>query len=228
MRRICEVCNGEFNIKPSRVASGCGRFCSMECRKKYNQIKRIRIQCLICKKEFDLPPSKTKGTRGKFCSRDCYHRWRKDQRSSLWNKAKKVCMICGKEFYVRPYRKQTAKYCSRKCQSQDLKYGSKEITKKILHQRRKAVMKMGGPLTTETIQRVYEDNIKKFGALTCIYCFNPIRFGDDTLEHKQPLVGGGTNLYENLGIACKHCNSQKRHRTEKEFREILKKSKRRK
>lgn len=220
IKKICPVCNKEFSIRPSRIDLGCGRFCSMKCRRKGEQTKRVKIQCLICKKEFILPPSQAKGTR--FCSRKCFYQWRKGQRSPLWNKVKKICIICDKEFYVRPYRKLTAKYCSHKCHSQDLKYGSKEITLKILHQKRKAMMRNGGKLTTKIIQRVYEDNIKKFGTLTCIYCLNPIQFGDDTLEHKQPLAKGGTNLYENLGIACKSCNSKKRDRTEKKYREVIK------
>ncbi len=46
------------------------------------------------------------------------------------------------------------------------------------HQRRMAKYKRKnyqniGVLTLETIKQVYEDNIKKFGVLTCIYCLNP-------------------------------------------------------
>ena len=70
-------------------------------------------------------------------------------------------------------------------------------------------MKNGGKLTIQTLQQVYEDNIKRFGTLTCIYCLKPIEFGKDTLEHKIPLCRGGTNNYENLAIACKSCNSKR-------------------
>lgn len=87
---------------------------------------------------------------------------------------------------------------------------------KKIRQARSARMKAGGPLTVKTIQQVYEENIKLYGTLTCIYCLNLIKFGNDTLEHKIALANGGTNEYDNLAIACNHCNSSKRH--SKKFR----------
>ena len=72
-------------------------------------------------------------------------------------------------------------------------------------------------ITKQTIQRVYEDNIKFFGTLTCVYCFQSIPFGIDTLDHRVPLSRGGLNNYENLVVACKYCNSSKGNRTWKEY-----------
>lgn len=77
-------------------------------------------------------------------------------------------------------------------------------------------------LTMETVQRVYEDNIKKYGTLTCILCYKPIKFGQDALEHKTPVSRGGSNEYENLGIAHgknseEACNSKKRAMTLEEW-----------
>lgn len=83
------------------------------------------------------------------------------------------------------------------------------------------IIKGGGELSVKTIQEVYEDNIKRYGTLTCIYCFNPILFGKDTLEHKQPLSKGGTNEKVNLAIACKRCNCKKHTKTEEEFRKVI-------
>jgi 5-methylcytosine-specific restriction endonuclease McrA len=83
--------------------------------------------------------------------------------------------------------------------------------------------KEAGKLTVEILQRVYEDNIKKFGTLTCYLCNKPIKFGKDTLEHKIPLSRNGTNYYNNLEIACKSCNSRKKDKTPKEFQVMLQK-----
>lgn len=97
----------------------------------------------------------------------------------------------------------------------------KSYTKEYIRRmkkRRTAFERGGGKLTTATVQLVYEDNIKKHGTLTCIYCSKPIEFGKDTLEHKIPLSRGGTNEYNNLAIACRHCNSSKQDLTEEEFR----------
>ena len=89
-------------------------------------------------------------------------------------------------------------------------------------QRKKAYkkrLKRGGKLTPKTIQLVYEDNIKRFGTLTCYLCLIPIEFGKDSLEHKTPLSRGGTNEYNNLAIACRICNSKKHILTEQEWEE---------
>jgi len=91
-----------------------------------------------------------------------------------------------------------------------------EKQKRIL-QKRLAVSKAGGELTLETIQSVYEDNIRFYGTLTCIYCEQSILFGKDSLEHKMPLNRGGTNIYSNLAIACRSCNSRKGAKTVQEF-----------
>lgn len=72
-------------------------------------------------------------------------------------------------------------------------------------------------LTIKLIQMIYEDNIKKYGTLTCYLCLQPIAFTKDNLEHKIPLVRGGTNEYNNLGIACKKCNAKKYTKTLKEY-----------
>jgi len=88
---------------------------------------------------------------------------------------------------------------------------------RINSQKYKANKRGAGILLKSTIQLVYEDNIKRYGTLTCIYCLKPTIFGDDTLEHKLPITRGGTNEYSNLAIACKSCNSRKRDKTVEEF-----------
>lgn len=71
----------------------------------------------------------------------------------------------------------------------------------------------------ELVQRVYEDNIKKYGTLTCYLCLKEVAFGNDHLEHRIPLSRGGNNLYENLAVACARCNLSKNNKTEEEYRE---------
>ena len=72
-------------------------------------------------------------------------------------------------------------------------------------------------LTKEIVQRVYEDNIKKYGTLTCVLCFKPVEFKDSSLEHSTPISRGGSNLYENLGVAHYICNCKKHTLTLKEW-----------
>ncbi len=92
---------------------------------------------------------------------------------------------------------------------------------RLYAQRKDALKRKAGKLTVKIIQQIYEENIKFFKTLTCIYCLEPIKFGDDTLEHKMPLSRGGTNKKSNLGIACKKCNTQKGVKTPKEYKEWL-------
>ena len=72
-------------------------------------------------------------------------------------------------------------------------------------------------LTIAIVQSVYEDNIKKYGRLTCCLCFKPIEFGKDSLEHLTPLLRGGSNNFNNLGVAHQSCNSKKRIKTLEEW-----------
>jgi len=69
-----------------------------------------------------------------------------------------------------------------------------------------------------TIQRVYEDNIKRYGTLTCYLCEKPILFGNDQLDHKTPISRGGTHEYCNLGVVHAACNKRKYVKTEQEYR----------
>lgn len=77
-----------------------------------------------------------------------------------------------------------------------------------------------GNVEVKVIQLVYEDNIKKYGTLTCYLCLKKIEFGKDHLEHKIPLSRGGNHKKENLDIACQKCNVKKHDKTEEEFRKV--------
>lgn len=84
---------------------------------------------------------------------------------------------------------------------------------RLYHYRKKA----SGKITAKIMQMVYEDNIKKYGTLTCVYCFNSILFGNDSIDHKLALTKDGDNSYDNLCIACRSCNSSKGTKTIEEF-----------
>ena len=73
-------------------------------------------------------------------------------------------------------------------------------------------------LSIKIVQMVYENNIKKYGTLTCYLCLKPVAFKNDCIEHKTPLSRGGTNAYANLGVACRHCNARKHAKTVEEFK----------
>lgn len=90
----------------------------------------------------------------------------------------------------------------------------KRITRRIINKKAHTAIyrkhfSQGGVLTKETIALLYKSNIEKHGVLTCEYCKNNIRFGEDSIDHKIPLSKNGKNNYENLAIACRKCNYSK-------------------
>ena len=117
-------------------------------------------------------------------------------------------------------------YSSRRDKTQLKEYFKKyyietKERRRLFVKKDKALSKYGGELSIKTIQLVYEDNIKKYGTLTCYLCLKPISFNDDCLEHKIAASKGGTNDYSNLAVAHKICNNKKRTKSETEYREVL-------
>lgn len=92
MKKICLVCNKEFETRNSRK-----KYCSDECRNS-NSLTKI-INCEHCGKEF-----KQKRKNQKFCSKSCC--------GASQKRGNKTCEHCGKEFYPCNNR---VKYCSHKC-----------------------------------------------------------------------------------------------------------------
>ena len=71
------------------------------------------VKCDFCGKEFNIAPCWFKRAKHHFCSRECKNKWRSEnirgKNSYNWKggKIKRVCPICGKEFfYFVPYTKE--------------------------------------------------------------------------------------------------------------------------
>ncbi len=93
---------------------------------------------------------------------------------------------------------------------------------KVYNFNRRTLEKNAGKITVNTIQLIYEANIKKYSTLTCYLCLKSIQFGQDCLEHKIPLSRGGSNEQDNLAIAHRSCNCAKHDKTLEEFNEYKK------
>ena len=132
--------------------------------------------------------------------KDYYRQYKIDNKERIAKRMEKYIQV-NKEKITRYYKKwrQTPK--------------GKAINKATCHNYRTLTK----DLTIEIIQRVYEDNIKKYGTLTCYLCSKPIKFGDDSLDHSTPISRNGNNSYKNLGIAHQKCNSSKGTRTLQEW-----------
>src|SRR3990167_1097343 len=124
----------------------------------------------------------------------------------------------NKEQYLIKLKNKRHKHGISKKYKEEFTIEHKKTTKRMNNRVYRERIKIGGKLSIKIVQLVYEDNIKKFGTLTCYLCFNPIEFKKDHLEHKMPLSRGGTNDYNNLGVSCERCNCKKHNKTEEEFR----------
>jgi len=91
------------------------------------KLPKVILKCKTCGEEFGVQPFRR--NKAKFCSKKCVRlnedaliKGRKAAKEKgIWNKGnnsqiKLECQTCGKEFYVDPWRKDIAKFCSSKCQ----------------------------------------------------------------------------------------------------------------
>lgn len=106
IRRTCEQCSQTFDVFPSDIRRGWGRFCSRQCAGLARSMK-ITLCCAQCGEKFQVRPSKSNRI---YCSAECYGI---SCRLGEWYK----CLACGKEFYASraKIREGGGKYCSRKC-----------------------------------------------------------------------------------------------------------------
>jgi len=121
IKRVCKWCGKEFEVKPSKIKQGYGKFCSQKCwgkwksenirHKNHPSWKRVIHVCEYCGKEFEVTSYKAKIGIGKFCSRECKD---KSQKS---DKVKRICEICGNTFFIRlsAIKQGNGRFCSRKC-----------------------------------------------------------------------------------------------------------------
>lgn len=102
-----------------------------------------------------------------------------------------------------------------------LEWKKKNRGKVNIYQQGRRVRKLGLRISNRgnkrLLQRVYEDNIKKYGTLTCVLCNKVVEFGSDSIDHLTPLCRGGKHIYENLGVAHKSCNFKKNAKTLQEW-----------
>lgn len=132
----------------------------------------------------------------------------------LYSGGKRYCLECAKN---RTKERRHRLGISKKYRKPYTGISYTKEYKKLYRKQWKYRLKKAGKLEIKTIQQVYEDNIKRFGTLTCYLCLKPILFGKDHLEHKTPLVRGGNNERNNLDIACAKCNLSKNNKTVEEY-----------
>lgn len=127
VKYICDYCGEEF----SDYKSNDRKFCSRDCADK-NRRMNIILKCTNCNKQ--LTHKQTAGfvrnkrcypneRKNPFCSTECFHAYRR-------KRITKKCSNCGKEFKVKVSRRDTAKFCSISCKTNDKRIRNSILTNK--------------------------------------------------------------------------------------------------
>lgn len=113
---ICQICGIQFYASPGHIKNGWGKYCSMKCRSKAFSGSGNgrwlgdagRCECKACGIIFRQKPSHIAIGEGKYCSKECF--------AKAKEKIKKICPICGIDFWVHPSHFNRSVHCSKKCQ----------------------------------------------------------------------------------------------------------------
>ncbi len=141
--RECKVCKIQFEVVPSVVKKGAGRFCSRACYAQWlsqNQVGEnhpmwagggIEKICETCSKSFFVKKAVDKKGHSRFCSKKCAAEAQRkvtgENHPSWKGKIKLICAICEKEFerHNSAVQKGEGTCCSKKCLGE---YRSKFLT----------------------------------------------------------------------------------------------------
>lgn len=104
---VCQFCGKNFYEKPSRIANGRGKFCSLSCLGKsktgernpyygkeglkgdkspvWSSIERI---CKMCDQKFHVQSNRIKDNRGIFCSAECRDKYLRGENHHCWKGGK--------------------------------------------------------------------------------------------------------------------------------------------
>lgn len=188
---ICPICGKVFLPKTSKRI-----YCSRACAGKANKPRTAKYNhCKVCGKEMPIQNRK-----GAYCSQECRKQGLKKNQPKPKKQIrlyKKECRTCGKEFET---HYSFAAFCSDTCRH---RHDSRNYKKRL----RKCAEKD----KTITLEKLFERD----GGV-CAICGKVLQLGGNklsadapTIDHVKPLAKGGVHIWENVQLACRHCNSSK-------------------
>jgi len=121
----CDWCGTITTKRPSHVNEYGQNFCSNECNGKWaseNLENKTGVNCDYCGDEFQIHPFRLEQSELHFCpDSECYGNWQSEnavsENARHWEGGQEsvVCEMCEDSFSVRPYRSDSARFCSRQC-----------------------------------------------------------------------------------------------------------------
>lgn len=114
--KVCCQCGGTFKVPPRRAEAV--KFCSLGCK---TEAGYARFNCAACGVEFKRKKSDNANSAARYCSRKCYDSGGKrvNVRAAKPDAPRYYgnCEVCAGVFRVTLTRKDTARWCSKACQS---------------------------------------------------------------------------------------------------------------
>lgn len=113
--KVCGHCKVEFSVPNRRHETV--KFCSRECKTKAGWVE---YKCAKCGTLFKRKNSDNADSERRYCSLECSGSARKGRKHKVEPDAPryyKVCEVCNSDFRVTETRKDTARFCSKKCMS---------------------------------------------------------------------------------------------------------------
>ena len=197
----CVICG---SVIPG--GSGGSKYCSKKCQDEAH--KKI---CKECGKEFIPKCGDGYKEDAQFCSVECANNAQRD-------KTVYICKECGKPFHRRNRFEDQCLFCSRTCA---IKYRNRELYEKwgediylvsSKKRRRYRIHKNGDADHSITIDKLYERDRG-----ICGICGKPVDMSADSnsneygsIDHIVPLAKGGKHTWDNVQLAHRSCNSEKR------------------
>lgn len=134
---------------------------------------------------------------------DYYH-----NKSSRFVGVRALCKKCDNES-CRQYKKQNKKKVKRYMR----RWISKNQDKKLRHMRKYNELNpfRANHISVMTLRKLY------YAHPFCEYCGVGLAIHEASIDHRTPLVRGGTNDIDNLGVVCCGCNYLKHTKTHEEF-----------
>lgn len=197
----CLICNKEFKKLYSRQL-----FCSLQCRKinkkiwskKYVQIDKVKEKYKINKKNY-RQSEKGKETEKRY------------ERSSKSREYRKIYKQTDR---YKKYRQISELTQLAKERHKKYTTSEKGRSKACINSHKRRILKVNGIHEDYSEQLNLIKNNKYF---ICHWCGEKFSIDKLTLDHVIPLSKGGSDIWENIVLSCKHCNCSKNAKLPEEF-----------
>lgn len=215
--KTCIQCGRDYT--PKRIGTKC---CSRECGFKYQAATRQcarerrmalapkpkKKTCEVCEREFYSINDKRRTCGAPICmqawGRTATYRYIRSLKEQTGKVRECVCRRCGKTWLNR-YGVKGTKWCSVQCNRAELKRERKSRIR--LHANGKR-------------HRIYRAQLYNKNHGRCQICKAKLKLTTKvpeslapTVDHIVPLSCGGSHTWENVQLACFHCNTVKKNRS---------------